>query len=379
MKELKLLLMGFILSLSLSSPLLAQDSHVGSEPSDSSEKAGGVKSLEDRVKELEEVISRTVPGDRWYDRIEISGLVEAEAGYGKIDIKDPAEEDTDANDVDLATVELNADAKISNHVDGHIKIKYEGDDLFIDEGFITLIGPDRFPAYLIVGRQYLPFGNYESDFITDPNTLVLGETNAGAVVVGCCFNGDMLSFSAGAFNGSAKKSGDDDAINSFSAAITARPFEGLDLGVSYTSNLAGSGGFNEQVVDPDNLDSLVGAWSAFITFEFLERFELIGEYVGAIDSFKSGEIYDAGDLGRRKPVAWNVELGVILIDDLAVALRYGGSNDGGSAFLPEIQYGAVVNWGFLNSTNLALEYLHGEYEAKCRDADSVMVQLAIEF
>jgi hypothetical protein len=34
---------------------------------------------------------------------------------------------------------------------------------------------------------------------------------------------------------------------------------------------------NEVVADPDNLDSLVGGWSAFVRFQFLERFKLIGE------------------------------------------------------------------------------------------------------
>jgi hypothetical protein len=75
------------------------------------------------------------------------------------------------------------------------------------------------------------------------------------------------------------------------------------FGASYTSNLAGSDVFNEVVVDPDNLESRVVGWSAYVTYEFLDRFKLIGEYVAALDNFKAGEIYDAADTRERKPAA----------------------------------------------------------------------------
>ena len=62
-----------------------------------------------------------------------------------------------------------------------------------------------------------------------------------------------------------------------------------------------------------------------------------------------------------------------------IAARYGGSDDGGADFLPETQYGAVVNWGIFENTNLALEYLHGEFEDDAQETDSFIAQLAIEF
>jgi hypothetical protein len=359
-------------------PVMAQDS-ISSDSAEQSTKAGGVKSLEDRIKQLEDAINRQPESDKWYDRLQISGLIEVEASHGKTDFKDPAVEDEKTSDVDLATVELGVDAKISAHVDGHVLFKYEDDDLFVDEGFITLVGTENFPAYLIAGRQYIPFGNFDSHFVTDPTTLVLGETNDGAVVAGYRFGGEMVDVSIGAFNGDAEKSDKDDVINSFVGSIVVSPIENIKFGASYTSNIAGSDSFNEVVVDPDNLDSLVGGWSGFVTFEFLERFKLIGEYVGALDNFKAGEIYDAADTKERKPSAWNVELGVAIIDNVELAARYGGSDDGGADFLPESQYGAVLNWGFFKNTNLALEYLHGEFEDDAQETDSFIAQLAIEF
>jgi hypothetical protein len=166
-------------------------------------KAGGVTSIEDRIEHLEQALGRTVESDRWYDRLQISGLIEVEAAYQKVDFDDPAEEDTKESDVDLASVELDVDARIVDHVDGHVLFKYEDDDLFVDEGFI--------------------------------------------------------------------------------------------------------------------------------------------------------------------------------IDSLELAVRYGGADDGGNEFLPETQYGAVVNWGLFENTNLALEYIHDEYEDDFQEADIVTAQLAIEF
>ena len=69
------------------------------------ERFGGVQSLEDRIQRLEEAIGRDVEGDKWYDRIQFSGLVEVEVGYTETDDDDPAIADETESTVDLATVE----------------------------------------------------------------------------------------------------------------------------------------------------------------------------------------------------------------------------------------------------------------------------------
>ncbi len=342
---------------------------------------GGVKSLEKRVQQLEAAIDREVTGDAWTDRLQISGLIEVEAFYQDFEDKNDPAADTSDSDIDLATVELVVDARIVKHVDGHVMFKYEEDDLFVDEGFITLTGTEAFPAYLIAGRQYIPFGNYDSHFVTDPNTLILGETNDGAAVAGYRFGGEMVDVSVGAFNGEVDEAGKDDTINSVVAAVAAQPLEFLLVGVSFTSNLASSDTLQEFVV-VDGLNDLVGGWSAFVTVEFLERFKIIGEYVAALDEFEAGELYDPADTQKREPKAFNVELGVMIVENLEVALRYGGSDDGAD-FLPESQYGAVVNWGIFTNTNLAIEYLHDKFEDTPlgidQEADTVTAQLAVEF
>jgi hypothetical protein len=342
---------------------------------------GGVKSLEDRITHLEEAIDRPVENDKWHDRLKIGGLIEIEAGYGRVDVDNPAEDDEKTSDVDLTTVELVVDAHIAAHIDGHVMFKYEEDDLFLDEGFITLTGSEKFPAYLIAGRQYIPFGSFESHFITDPATLELGETNEGAVVAGYRLGCDWVDISLGAFNGKIEEAGSDDHILNFVGRIAVTPLENFTLGFSYTSNLAAADALADQVMSGQVRDE-VGGWSVFATATLFERLTIHAEYLAAIDAFQAGEIYSLADTDRRKPAAWNVEMGYALTDRWQMALRYSGSTDGDAGsgeFLPETQYGAVVNWGPYANTNLALEYLHSDFENDYQSSDAVVVQLAIGF
>jgi hypothetical protein len=99
-----------------------------------------------------------------------------------------------------------------------------------------------------------------------------------------------------------------------------------------------------------------------------------GLFNGDID-----EDNDAADTRQRKPSAWNLELGAAVLENLEMAVGYGGSDDGGDAFLPENQYGAVINWGIFDRTNLAFEYLQAEFEDDGPETDTFTVQLAVEF
>ena len=109
MKKIVLMLACLLFTLSVAAPAVA-------EPAAPQTPAGGVKSLEARVKALEESVDRKVKSDKWYDRLQLSGRVEVEAGYANVDFDDPAEDDVKTSDVDLAKVEVALDAKIAAHV-----------------------------------------------------------------------------------------------------------------------------------------------------------------------------------------------------------------------------------------------------------------------
>lgn len=387
MKKMILLLSCLILTCVQAGPIMAQSA----KPSDQAKqttKTGGVKSLEDRIKQLEDAIKKEPESDKWYDRLQFSGLVEVEAGQSETDFKDKATRDEATNDVDLAAAELAVDAKIAEHVDGHVMFKWEEDDLFVDEGFITLSGTESFPAYLVAGRQYIPFGYFDSHFITDPMTLDLGENSDGAAVAGYRIGGEMVDISVGAYNGRVNEIDKDDKISNFVGAVVVSPSENVMFGASYTSNLAAANSLSEQITDvdgdgaTDNIKSYVGGWSAFVSASFLDRFKVIGEYVCAMDEFNAGELYDAADTKKRQPSAWNVELGMAFSDAWEVAARYESSTDGDAGsgeFLPESRYGVVLNWGIFENTNMAFEYMHGEFEKDFQETDVFTAQLAVEF
>ena len=368
-------------------PAIAQERTTESNP-----KTGGVKSLEKRIKQLEEAIDRQPLSDKWYDRIHITGIVEIEATHLSTNYNNPGTDDTDESDVDLGTVELGVDAKIAKHIDGHILFKYETDtDVFVDEGFITLTGSESFPAYLIAGRQYIPFGNFDSHFITDPQTLDIGETNEGAVLAGYRFGGGKYDISFGAFNGKASRANKDSTISNFVASFAGEPVEGLAFGASYTSNLAAADGLNDNLtrdLDADgtnDVESYVGGWSAFVTVSLM-NFKLISEYVSAADEFEVGEVFDASgtDTKKKQPAAWNVELGYAINDSWEVAGRDESSTDtdedvGQGNGFSESRYGVVVNWGLFDATNLAIEYLRSDYKDDFKTEDAFTAQLAVEF
>lgn len=352
------------------------------------ERPGGIRGLEKRLPPLEETTGRQRGERKWYDRLDFSGVIEVETGHEEIDYKDPATIDETSSDVDLATVELVVDAEVAAHVDGHVMLKYEEDEIFVDEGFITLTGTEYFPAYLIAGRQYIPFGHYDSHFVSDPATLILGETNNGAVVGGYRFYSEMVDISLGVFNGRVNKIDEDDTLVNVLGAVVVSLTEDITFGASYTSNLAASDALSEIVADLDsdgewnNISNFVGGWSAFFTANVIERFKVIVEYVAALDEFGAGELFSAADTEARQPVAWSFELGFAIDDAWEVAARYEGSHDGddGSGeFLPEYRYGAVINWCIFDHANLAIEYLHSKFQEDVQIADVFTAQFAVEF
>jgi hypothetical protein len=345
--------------------------------------AGGKLGLPERIRRIEEKIEQKGVLGKWADKITLSGLIEAEAHYENYDYDDPAIDDDDSSDITLATVELGVDVDIIKHVKGHVLFLWEEDDtepVDVDEGFITLDGEDVVPLYLNVGKLYVPFGNFESHFISDPLTLELGETRESALTVG--YVNEWMDLSASAFNGDTDETGEDNHIESYVAAASfSVPEElisnfGISGGVSYISNIADSDNLQDEIVSPGGIKDYVGGFNAFLSLSFMDKFFLECEYLGALDEFEAGELsFDGGN--KFQPKTWNFELAYAATDRLEVAVKYEGGDDLGD-FLPEDQYGAALTYGLFENTSLSLEYLHGEFEND-DERDLFTTQLAVEF
>lgn len=338
--------------------------------------------LSERIEILEKKMEEKDGLGRWLDRISIAGLIEVEAGYEDIDFDDPAVEDEDSSDLTLATVELGIDVDFIKHVSGHVLLLWEEDDtepLDVDEAYIRLDGEDVLPLYLQAGKMYVPFGKFDTHFISDPNTLELGETRESAAVIG--YANEMVELSFGVFNGDIDEAGKDDHIDSFVAgAVFTLPEEavpGLALaaGASWISNIADSDVLTDEIA-VDGIADKVDGINAFLTATLNERWTLIAEYLGALDEFEAGELaFDEGE--ALEPKTWNFEIGCAVTDALTLAAKYEGGDDLGG-LLPDSQYGAVASYALFENTTLALEYLHGEFEND-DERDLVTAQLAFEF
>jgi hypothetical protein len=338
----------------------------------------GVKGLSDRVRRLEENAGQTPVLGKWAENITLSGAIEVEAGYENMNFAGAGVEDEDTSDIALAKVELGVDVDITEHVGGHVLFKDDTESIFVDEGFIILDGKDVLPLYLNLGKMFVPFGYFESHFISDPLTKALGETSESAIKVG--YASEWMEACLAVFNGDIDEVNDDDHIKGFVSSVVftlpegTLPNVGVTLGASYISNIADSDGLEGET--PGAVTDYVGGFGAFISASFMDRFFLEAEFVGAADEFEPGELsFDGGQ--ALQPATWNLELAVALTDTIEVAARCEGADDLAD-FLPEIQYGAAVAFSLFENTALAFEYLHGEFEND-DERDLLTTQLAVAF
>lgn len=312
--------------------------------------------------------------------VTLSGLVEVNAWH----LTDY--DDVKTSDIDVATVELGIDAQIHKWVNGHLLFLYEEgatEEFTVDEAILTLGNPDFSPVYLAAGQMYT-FGSYPTHMISDPLTLVIGESVETAVQLGV----EMQGFHASvlAFNGDTQKN-EDNVLENFGVTLGYGQSSGqlsYDLGIGYTSNLADTDTATDSMTNPLALNDYVGGAVAHAHLQF-GPVSLIGEYLTALDSFA------AQDLSFRtsgaEPQAWNVEAGYTA--DLAgrettFALGYQASEEALGLGLPESKILALASVGIYNNTSLSLEWARStDYELEDggtgEDSDLITLQLAVEF
>lgn len=307
------------------------------------------------------------------NNLSLGGAVEVEVGY---EDNDEAGEKT--SDIVLATVEIGIDAEINDKVSGHILLLWEEDDtpLDVDEGTITLTAP--YGLSLTAGKMYVPFGAFNSHFISDPFTLELGETNESALMVS--YGADKFEVSLVVFNGDIHEPNDDDKVDDIVASVTVNPAEGISFGASYISDIAESDGDITGFVGTTSpLTEIVAGYSAFFSGSF-GPIAVEGEYLAAADEFNAGDVTTAladpdAVLSGDEPSAYNVEVAFAISDATEVAARYEGTDD---LDMSEKQFGVAVSHELYENTSLALEYLNGEYKSG-KKRDLLTAQLAVEF
>ena len=318
-----------------------------------------------------------VPGSAWSetklsDKVTLSGVVEVEAGF----VNDDSSED--GSDIVLATAEIGIGAAINKNVSAELVLLFEEDDtdFTVDTGTITIEAAKGLSVS--VGAMTLPFGVFNSHFISDPQTLELGETAQSALMLS--YGIDMVDISLGLFNGDVDEAGEDDKIDDYVASLTVTPVEGISFGASYISDISDTDA--EITVAFGNVSSqgnteIVAGYSAFVSASF-GSVTVEAEYLAAADEMDEADLDSDGVLNGSgdQPVTFNVEVAYAVSDAFEVAARYEGNED--YFDLPETQYGVSASYGLYENTAVALEYLSGEYE-NGDEVSSVTAQLSVEF
>ena len=311
--------------------------------------------------------------------VSISGAVEVEAAMV---------EDFDGvqtTDIVVATAAVGLDAKINDRVSATMAFLYEGDDAAfdgttfgLDEGYVTLRMNQT--TSLIAGRVYVPFGNFESNMVSDPQTLELGETSETVLMVS--EDSGRISGSIYTFNGDVDEDAEitkgDDAALSFGANI-AIATDSVSLGASYISNIAETGALEAL---GGNVESAVAGMGVSFGYS-MGNFSLIAEHVAAMDSFAVTDLGGA-TANEETPSATNVEIAFGLQSGATLAAAYQTTSETLFLGMPETVTSVAYSSELMPGVGMGIEYaVADDYEivdgGSGESATTVTIQLAVEF
>jgi hypothetical protein len=286
-------------------------------------------------------------GQQSYPYLQLNGLIEA--GWVHIDpYEGPA-----ASEWLISTLELGMTFQ------PHPWVTLEASGLYEDNGQTPLeldvaqlkIGPPAGPWFLAGGQFYLPFGRYESNMVSDPLTLDLGENRE----IGAALGFEYASLFGAAYSYQGERLGQQGGgLDEWGAEVgyAGKP-NGypLTLAVGYISDIGDSDSLYPLVEDNDR----IGGLALSVLFE-AGPWTLIGEYVAATQPFDDS----AGEaLAGQSPAAWMLEVAYqfdLFTKEAQIALGYQGSREALALELPEVRGLATFNLGIYRYTTLQLEW-----------------------
>jgi hypothetical protein len=283
------------------------------------------------------------------DRLNFGGLIEIEAS------RDENKKTGDASDVTLATVQLGLDAEINERLTGHILLLWEEDStdpINVDEGTLTYKALGN--VTLVGGKTYIPFGVFKTHFVSDPQTLTLGETNETVAMVN--YVEGPVDVSLGMFNGSADDGGGNE-VQDYFGNVTVSPIDAVTFGAYYTSNIGDSDYMTTLLTVP--VSETVPAFGGFLSAAW-GPYSLDAEYIKTKREFRTADLDANLDGKGDQPMAYNIELLWQMDPAIEIAVKYEGNDN--LFDLPETQYGAVLSYGLFENVTARLEVLQGKYQ-----------------
>ncbi len=284
---------------------------------------------------------------------------------------------TGSSDLKASKVSLTLDAKASEQVSGSATFEWSGgDDDRVDVAeAIIVIKPTGTGLEFTLGKHAIPFGAFNSSFMTDSQGVVLGDTLEHAVTA--AYTTGIATLQASIYNGAVQETGeDDDHIDGIAARLDLDLNDDLSVGASLISSIAdsdtlsGSDGVNGGTIQ----DSVAGL-SANVSYTFA-KFQLDAEYITAIDEFQAGEMaFDGGN--AYQPQVFTFEAKYDLGGDAYVAGRIETGDDGGEV-IAENTYGLIYTTPFLDYLTFQAEYQRTEFETN-KEEDQLKLRIKFNF
>ncbi|WP_295543759.1 LbtU family siderophore porin, partial [uncultured Thiohalocapsa sp.] len=249
-----------------------------------------------------------------------------------------------------------------------------------------------------------PFGAYETNLVSDPLTLEIGETRETATLLGFAYAG--IGASVYGFNGGHEPHGDN-RIGSWGVNLRYAWEQGavaVAVSAGWINNLGDSDSLQDTLADnraatlterlageaprgdgfsTDPTERTAG-WTANLRVA-IGPVSVIGEYLSAADRFDPDSLSYKG--AGAEPSAWNLELGygfAVFGKDTVAAVAYQGTDEAVGLELPKASW--LIGWsiGIFDNTALSFEYRNDRDYSEGKggtgdDGNSFLAQLAVEF
>lgn len=274
------------------------------------------------------------------------------------DISGVVEVEMTEENIAVSTVELGFSQQINDTVSAEMSFLYEGDTTDVDVAAIT-IAPKESGWSIITGQFYTPFGSFDSNMISDPLTLAIGETRANAIQLGY----EAAGFDISAYTASSATSLDTNGYKlTYSYENNSVSF---GLGIGSTNDLSKSGGI-------DSTDMVAGQ-SLIATMGF-GGLNLIYENIAADAAFTTGI------LTGQQPTATNIELAYSFkLGGKETTLALGSqTSEQASVLLAKSRTIFGLSSEIMPGTSLSLEY-NEETDYASTTTSATTAKLAVEF
>lgn len=239
------------------------------------------------------------------------------------------------------------------------------DSVYIDQAYATFGDDTRYPVFAQIGKQYLPFGQYDINPVVKSLSQVLTEANATDGQVGFV-TPEGLYGSTYVFQNSVSSNGSTDTTNPYNGGAVLgfkKTNEEMvfDLGLGYMNNMSGVdavANYIDQGVPEVGYGSDVSALAPYASFQ-TGPFGINVDYVTALSYFDKATLpYESTSDNGAKPSAVDSQVSYafnVKDMDQVLFVGYQVSNQASALNIPKNRYDVGYNIYPLKNVLVGLE------------------------